>query len=156
VKLRLIYIGRDRNDPLAAVAEDYASRICRYYPFELLELKETPLKNESNLDKIRASEADKIRKHIKPGEHIIALHERGKALDSVAVSKRIETWTMKGPSKINFVIGGPVGLDRAFLAEAQEQWTLSLMTFPHRLARVVLVEQIYRACTILRGEPYHK
>jgi len=149
-------IGRDRNDPLCALAEDYASRICRYYPFEVTELKETPLKRDSNIDKLRASEAEKILKHIKPGEHLIALDENGKTINSVGLSKRIERWSFEGPAKVTFVIGGPVGLDRSFLANAHERWTLSAMTLPHRLARVVLVEQLYRACTILRGEPYHK
>jgi 23S rRNA (pseudouridine1915-N3)-methyltransferase len=156
MKLRLILIGRDRHDPLCKVADDYAARICRYYPFEVIEIKETPLRGGANLDRVRADEANKITKHIKPGEYIVAMDERGKSFDSLVFAQRIEKWTHEGPSTINFVIGGPVGLDRTFLKSAHERWMLSAMTLPHRLARVVLVEQVYRACTIIRGEPYHK
>ena len=156
MKMRLILIGKDRNDPLCKVADDYAARINRYYSFEVIELKETPLKGESKIERVRSDEAKKIVKHIKPGEYVVALDERGKSLDSVSLAKKLERWSFEGPSVINFVIGGPVGLDREFLGRARERWKLSAMTLPHRLARVVLVEQLYRACTIIRNEPYHK
>ena len=121
-----------------------------------MELKETPLRGDSTIDRVRADEAKKIAKHIKPGDYVIAMDERGKSIDSIELSKKIERWSHEGPSNIVFVIGGPVGLDRTFLKTANERWMLSSMTLPHRLARVVLAEQLYRACTIIRKEPYHK
>ena len=111
---------------------------------------------EAELKKARPDEAKKIRKALKPGEHVIALDERGKSLSSVQVAECLDQWSSHGPSSVAFVIGGPSGLDRGFLAQAHDRWQLSKMTLPHRLARVILTEQIYRAFTILRNEPYHK
>ena len=156
MRLRLILIGRDKNDPLVEVAEDYTRRINRYASFEVVEPKETPLKTQANVEQVRSDEAKKIRKALKPGEHVIALDERGKSLSSVQVAECLDQWSSHGPSSIAFVIGGPSGLDREFLSTAHARWQLSKMTLPHRLARVILTEQIYRAFTILRNEPYHK
>ena len=155
VRLRLILIGRDKNDPLVEVAEDYTRRINRYASFEVVELKETPLKTQSNVEQVRSDEAKKIRKALKPGEHVIALDERGKSVSSVQVAECLDQWSSHGPSSIAFVIGGPSGWT-GVSSTAHARWQLSKMTLPHRLARVILTEQIYRAFTILRNEPYHK
>ena len=93
---------------------------------------------------------------IAPGEHVVALDEGGKSVSSVQVAARLDRWAMEGRGAVAFVIGGPNGLDREWLARVPERWSLSKMTLPHRLARLVLMEQIYRGCTINRGEPYHK
>ena len=156
MKLRLILIGRDKNEPLIQIADDYARRINRYASFEVVEIKETPLKPQSNVAQVRSDEAKKLRKILKPAEHIIALDERGKSVSSVQLAEHLDQWSSHGPSSVAFVIGGPSGLDRDFLAQAHARWQLSQMTLPHRLARVILTEQLYRAFTILRNEPYHK
>lgn len=156
VRLRLILIGRDKNEPLIEVADEYSRRINRYTSFEVVELKETPLKSQANVDQVRSDEAKKIRKALKPGEHVIALDERGQSLSSVQVAESLDRWSSHGPTSVAFVIGGPAGLDRDFLATANGRWQLSKMTLPHRMARLILTEQIYRAFTILRNEPYHK
>lgn len=154
MKLRIIAIGRDRNDPLAQLASEYVGRISRYYPAELVELKEEPARANTPIDRVRRVEAERIEKAL-GSERLIVLDERGKALTSKDVAGRIERWSMEGQS-VAFVVGGPGGLDRSLMKRADEKWCLSAMTLPHRLARVLIAEQLYRACTILRGEPYHK
>lgn len=156
MKLRIIVVGRDRNDPIVQAAGEYVERIRRYFPIEVVEVKEEPLRKTTPHDRVKRAEAERIQKALREGEHLILLDERGKQLSSEEVAQRIDRLARDGISAVAFVIGGPVGLDPDFLRSAQERWSLSKMTLPHRLARLMLSEQLYRACTILRGEPYHK
>lgn len=155
MKLRLLVIGRDRKDPLCIAAGGYLDRVRHYHPIELVELKEEPVRGEPAA-KVQRVEAGRIDKAVAEGEYVIALDEGGKQLRSTDVASRLERWSMEGPARVCFVIGGSTGLDRGFVSKANERWSLSKMTLPHRLARLVLAEQLYRACTIVRGEPYHK
>lgn len=156
VKLRFIIVGRDRRDPLVTASGDYLDRIRHYHKVELVELKEEPARASAPVARVRKVEAQRIAAAIAPGEHVVALDEGGKSVSSVQVAARLDRWAMEGRGAVAFVIGGPNGLDREWLARAPERWSLSKMTLPHRLARLVLMEQIYRGCTINRGEPYHK
>lgn len=155
MKLRLIVVGKDRKDPLVLAADEYLSRVRRYYPIELLELKEEPLKKNTPVDYARRAEAARIDAALGERARFVALDERGQDLSSKAISEKLERFTHEGAG-INFVIGGPSGLDRKLLERAHARWRLSSLTLPHRMARLVLCEQLYRACTIIRGEPYHK
>ena len=156
MKLRLVVVGRDRQDPLCLAAGEYLTRIERYYPIQLVEVREEPARASTPLDRVRQVEAERIRKALPDDAYWIVLDERGKELGSVDLAKRLGTWAGEGRSEIAFVIGGPGGLDPALAQAARERWSLSKLTLPHRLARLLLAEQLYRACTILRGEPYHK
>jgi 23S rRNA (pseudouridine1915-N3)-methyltransferase len=156
MKLRLIVVGRDRNEPICDQAAEYIGRIGRYYPAELVELKEEPAKASTPVDRVRKMEAERLRKAIGESDHLVALDEHGKELSSIDIARRIERYGNEGKQAVSFVIGGPNGLDPQFLREAKEIWSLSKMTLPHRIARLILAEQLYRACTIIRGEPYHK
>lgn len=155
MKLRLIAVGRDKNEPALELAREYLERVRRYVPAELVELKEEPAKKNVPIDRVRAQEAARITGALAPGEWIVALDERGRALDSMELSEKLAGWK-QGARRVALVIGGPNGLDRELLDRADERWALSRMTLPHRIARLVLAEQLYRACTILNGEPYHK
>jgi len=155
VKLRLLVIGRDRKDPLCVAAGAYLDRVGRYHPIELVELKEEPVKG-APVAKVQLAEAERIKKALLPGEHLIVLDERGKQLDSNGVAEKLRRWAMEGPSRVAFAIGGSTGLHPDLVAVAKEKWSLSRMTLPHRMARLFLAEQLYRGCTIVRGEPYHK
>jgi 23S rRNA (pseudouridine1915-N3)-methyltransferase len=156
VKLRLIVVGRDKKDPMVVLANEYLDRIGHTFPITLVEIKEEPAREKTPVDRVRALEAERIKKALLPGEHLIALDERGKALSSREIADRLRAFSMEGRSQVAFVIGGPEGLDPALVKEAKESWSLSRLTLPHRLARLLLAEQIYRACTIIRGEPYHR
>ena len=156
MKLRLIIVGRDRNDPIVIAADEYVERIRRYFPIEVVEVKEEPLRKGTPIDRVKRAEAERIQKVLRDGEHLVLLDEQGKQLSSEEVAKRLSSFSRDGIGSIAFVVGGPVGLDPEFLRSANERWSLSRMTLPHRIARLILAEQLYRACTILRGEPYHK
>jgi 23S rRNA (pseudouridine1915-N3)-methyltransferase len=155
VKLRIIVVGRDRNDPIVSSADEYVERIRRYFPIEVVEVKEEPLKKNTPLGEVKRREAERIQKALREGEQVVLLDQNGKQLTSEEVAKRLDRARTGGIGGIAFVIGGPVGLDLELLG-ARELWSLSKMTLPHRIARLILAEQLYRACTILRGEPYHK
>jgi 23S rRNA (pseudouridine1915-N3)-methyltransferase len=156
VKLRFIIVGRDRRDPLVTASGDYLDRIRHYHKVELVELKEEPARSSSPVARVRKAEAKRIDQALGPGAHVVALDEGGQRVTSMQVAGRLKNWAIEGRSSVAFVIGGPNGLDREWLSRAPERWSLSAMTLPHRLARLVLMEQIYRGCTINRGEPYHK
>ncbi len=156
MKLRVIVVGRDRGDALCEVASDYLTRLGRVFPTTLVEVKEEPARASNPVDRVRAIEAERLEKALLPGERVVALDERGKEHTSVELAQRMSRWADEGRSSVAFLIGGPNGLDPALVAKADERWALSRLTLPHRMARVLLAEQLYRATTIMRGEPYHK
>ena len=137
MKLRVLAIGKDRSGLYAPAVEEYVKRLGRYVRFELVELPEA-------------------KKHAgTPRAHVVALDERGKEYTSVELARRVEGWQGQGRD-VALLVGGSDGLSPEVLARAQEKLALSRFTLAHRLARLVLVEQLYRAMTIVRGEPYHK
>jgi 23S rRNA (pseudouridine1915-N3)-methyltransferase len=153
VKVRLLAVGRDRSGLYAPAIEEYVTRLSRQLKFELVELPEA--KKQAGTPQARDEEAATILARLDPRERVIALDERGDEPTSVELAKRVQGWMTRGQD-VALVIGGSDGLAPALLARAQEKLALSKMTLAHRLARLVLVEQLYRAMTIIRGEPYHK
>jgi 23S rRNA (pseudouridine1915-N3)-methyltransferase len=153
VKVRLLAVGRDRSGLYAPAVEEYVARLSRQLKFELVELPEA--RKQAGTPQAREEEAATILARLDPRERVIALDERGDEPTSVELAKRVERWMTRGQD-VALVIGGSDGLAPAVLERAQERLALSRMTLAHRLARLVLVEQLYRAMTIIRGEPYHK
>lgn len=153
MKVRLLAVGRDRSGLYAPAVEEYVGRLSRQLKFELVELPEA--RKQAGTPQAREEEAATILARLDPRERVIALDERGDEPTSVELAKRVERWMTRGQD-VALVIGGSDGLAPAVLARAQERLALSRMTLAHRLARLVLVEQLYRAMTIIRGEPYHK
>jgi 23S rRNA (pseudouridine1915-N3)-methyltransferase len=153
VKLRLIAVGKDRSGLYAPAVDEYVKRLGRYLRFELVEVSEA--KKHAGTPQARDEEAATILSRVKPTEHLVALDERGEQLTSLELAARMDRW-MKSGRDVSLVIGGAAGLSPDLLARAKEKLALSRFTLAHRLARLVLVEQLYRAMTILRGEPYHK
>jgi 23S rRNA (pseudouridine1915-N3)-methyltransferase len=141
VKIRIIAVGRVKVGPEAELTREYITRVARYCSCELVELK----KNDGPRVLREAADAS-----------LIALDAAGARHDSRAFARGVERYASYGKGNIAFVIGGAEGLPPEVRAAADALWSLSALTLPHRLARVVLVEQIYRAMTILRGEPYDK
>jgi 23S rRNA (pseudouridine1915-N3)-methyltransferase len=153
MKLRVLAVGRDRSGLYAPAAAEYAARLGRYVRFELVELPEA--RKHAGTPRAKEEEGASLLARIDPREHVVALDERGKEYTSVELARRVEAWLGAGRD-LALVIGGSDGLSPEVLERAGEKVALSRLTLAHRLARVVLLEQLYRAMTILRGEPYHK
>jgi 23S rRNA (pseudouridine1915-N3)-methyltransferase len=151
--VRLLAIGRDRSGLFAPAVEEYLGRLARTLKLELVELPEA--RKHAGTPQAREEEGATILAKVKPGERLVALDERGEQPTSVELARRLSRWQERGQD-VALVIGGADGLAPAVLEKAAERLSLSRLTLPHRLARLVLVEQLYRAVTILRGEPYHK
>jgi 23S rRNA (pseudouridine1915-N3)-methyltransferase len=153
VRLRVVAVGKDRSGLYAPAVAEYAQRLGRYTRFEVVEVPEA--RRHAGTPRAREEEGESLLARLDPREHVVALDERGKEHASVDFARRLEAW-LAAAKDVAFVVGGSDGLSEAVLARAQERLALSRMTLAHRLARLVLVEQLYRAFTIVRGEKYHK
>ena len=146
LKVRLISVGKDRSGLFEPAVQEYARRLAHYVRFELVELPSR---------KGKADEGQALLGRLREQEWLVALDERGTQLDSVELSGFLAR-AQREAKDLTFVVGGDEGLAPEVLARARLVLSLSRMTLPHRLARAVIAEQLYRACTLLRGEPYHK
>ncbi len=153
MRLRILAVGRDRSGLYAPAVEEYAGRLSRYLRFELAEVPEA--RKLAGTPRAREEEGEALLAKIGPREHVVALDERGDQLTSLELADRVRRWQARGQD-VTLVIGGADGLAPAMVERAKEKLALSRFTLAHRLARLVLVEQLYRAMTIIRGEPYHK
>jgi 23S rRNA (pseudouridine1915-N3)-methyltransferase len=153
VRLRILAIGRDRSGLFAPAVAEYLQRLSRSLKVELVELPEA--RRHAGTPRASEEEGATLLARLKPGERVVALDERGDQPTSQELARRLAGWQARGQD-LAFLVGGADGLSPAVLERAQERLALSRLTLPHRLARLVLVEQLYRAATILRGEPYHK
>ena len=154
----VVCVGRLREKGYAAAAEEYLKRLSRYGKTEIIELPDLPEPaNASDADcaQVMEKEGQSILARLKPADHVIALCINGSQLTSEAFAARVSQLEMRG-KRIVFVIGGSLGLSPDVIKRADEKLSLSKMTFPHQLARVLLLEQLYRACKINAGERYHK
>ena len=153
LKLRVLSVGRDRSGWFEPAVQGYAKRLLHYARFELTELPE-PRGKRSALDS-RKHEAERILEARRPGEVLLALDEKGQPLDTPGLAQLLGEAQLHSQDLL-FVVGGDDGLDAAVLSAAHRVLSLSALTLPHRLARLVLVEQLYRGLTLLKGEPYHR
>ena len=154
MKTELILVGRTVNKHFVAGIEDYAERIGHYMPFNITTIPE--LKNTKNLseEQQKLAEGELILKQIQPQDTVVLLDEHGREMRSVEFARWLEQ-KRNTARRLVFIIGGPYGFSQAVYARADEQLSLSRMTFSHQMVRLVFTEQIYRACTIIKGEPYH-
>jgi 23S rRNA (pseudouridine1915-N3)-methyltransferase len=153
VRIRVVAVGRDRSGLFAPAAEEYAGRLVRYLKLEVVEVPEA--RKHAGTARAKEEEGEALLARLGERERVVLLDERGAEETSAAFARRVERWLARGQD-VALVVGGADGLSDAVRARGQETVALSRMTLPHRLARVVLLEQLYRAMTILRGEPYHK
>ena len=153
LKVRVLSVGRDRSGWFEPAVRGYAERLQHYTRLELTELAEPRGKRPADASKTH--EAERILAARRPGEALIALDERGQSVDTPAFARFLGDAQVRSQDLL-FVVGGDDGLDATVLAAAQRVVSLSAMTFPHRLARLVLLEQLYRGFTLLKGEPYHR
>ncbi len=155
MRIQLLTPGHKMPDWVAAAFTDYNQRLPQHLALQLIPIT-TPgrLKNQS-ADKIKSVEADAILNHVKPGELNIAFDERGKKIDTRYLSRQLADWQMSG-ANVNLIVGGADGLHTKVLEQAQHKWSLSALTFPHQLVKVIIAEQIYRAYSLLNNHPYHR
>ena len=136
-------------------SEDYLKRLRRYFPVEVAEVVEEDM-NRRSPEEVLSAEASRLLKRIPSGAYVIALdREKGEPLSSEELARRLEALGVSGRSHVAFVLGGPLGLSPELLGQSDEMLSFGRMTLPHALARVVLLEQLYRAAKIERGEKYH-
>lgn len=159
MEIRILSVGKIKEKYLTDGIAEYAKRLSRYCRLTFVQVNDekTPDKASDALNaQIKDLEGERLLKHIKDTDYVIALAIDGKMHDSVGFSKRIEQLGIEGKSTIDFVIGGSLGLSDKVLTRADEKISFSKMTFPHQLMQMILLEQIYRAYRIMNHEPYHK
>lgn len=155
MKITLLTVGKTDKDWVRQGMDIYVSRLKHYIPFSVVEIPE--LKNVSALtkDQIKTREGELILRQIKPTDDLILLDERGKEYTSVELAKVIQDKISYAGKDMIYVIGGAYGFSDAVYQRANSKISLSRMTFSHQMVRAIFVEQIYRAFTIMKGEPYH-
>ena len=152
---KLILIGKTTDPHIQALIDDYVSRLTHYNPLRLVIIPE--LKNAKSLsqDQQKRLEGEQILRQLQPSGHLVLLDERGAELSSTELAQWVGRHQLASTPAINFVIGGPYGFSPEVYARANECLALSRLTFSHQMVRLIFVEQLYRAHTILRGEKYH-
>ena len=150
----IVAVGKLKGWSADACA-DYAKRLRRHFPVETVEVPEVDM-NRRSANEVLAAERDRISRRIPAASHVVALdRELGKRHSSEALARRLGALGVAGRSDLTVVLGGPLGLSPEILDRADEVWSFGEITLPHALARVVLLEQLYRAVKIERGEKYH-
>ena len=154
MKTLLILVGKTTDKHFQAAISDYVERIGHYMPFELVTIPE--LKNTKNLSEQqqKQAEGELIMKQLQTQDTVVLLDEHGRELRSIEFARWLEQKRTTA-RRLVFVIGGPYGFSAQVYSRANEQLSLSKMTFSHQMIRMAFTEQVYRACTIIKGEPYH-
>lgn len=155
MKIKLLAVGKTHRGDLAEWIDTYTKRIGRYMPFEWVVVKDTKKTNKPNPEFVKTQEGAQIFNAINPDDTLILLDERGKTYTSVAFAKFIEQKTLQSTKSLVFCIGGVYGFSEEVRARANGMISFSDMTFSHQMIRIFAVEQIYRAMTIIKNEPYH-
>lgn len=156
MKIKVIAVGKLREKHFRKAANVYLERLGRTLKVEEVEVREARKDERRGAAGAVAAEAESLLGAVPPHGVIVAMDERGDAMSSQALADFVQDQMVYGGQDICFLIGGALGLDPSVRRAARKVLRLSQMTLPHELARVVLIEQIYRAMTIIRGEPYHK
>lgn len=156
MRLTLVSVGRVSEPFVKEACAAYAERIRRYVDLHLAEVPEERIASRGKKDHIVRQEGRRIREKLRPDVFTVAVDEKGKSLSSIAFACFLEKWGNFGLKEIAFILGGPYGLDKSLKEEADFCLSLSPMTLTHGMAKMLLLEQIYRAFTLLRGTPYHK
>lgn len=170
LKIRIIVVDKTRSSFLKEGEDFYLKRLKHYAQVDWVEAKPVPIKKgrvkkggvqkgsaqNTKIDsKVLSGEASNIMKKILPGDYLIALDRSGRQKDSIELSQMLDKLSLHSRN-IDFIIGGPLGLDKDILTKADMVLSFSKMTFTHEMSRMILLEQLYRAMTILKGEQYHK
>jgi len=158
-RITLLCVGKLKEKFYAEAAAEYGKRLSRYCKLEVVELPEERLPEDpspAQIDAALAKEAEAIRGKLPASSSLVALCVEGRTRSSEEMAQLLETWSNRGEKRLVFLIGGSHGLHESLKAQARDKLSMSPMTFPHHLARVMLLEQIYRAYQINAGTKYHK
>lgn len=155
MKIALIVIGKTDAGYFVDAINEYKKRLVHYIPFEMEVIPD--IKNVKNMSEIqqKEKEGELILKFLQPGDYLVLLDEKGKDFTSLQFAAYLEKKMHTIPKRLVFIIGGPYGFSEAVYGAAFEKISLSKMTFSHQMVRLIFIEQIYRAMTILNNEPYH-
>ena len=159
MNISIICIGKLKEKYWTEAVAEYSKRLSKFCTLQILELKEARLPDNASPaeeEAVKVSEGQEILKHIKKDTFVITLEIKGKALSSEGLAEKMEELALLGKSNVAFVIGGSLGLSKDVSARADFKLSFSAMTFPHQMMRVILLEQVYRAYKINKGEKYHK
>jgi len=155
MKLNLLCVGRQTIPFLREGCDEYARRLKRYLPLTINEIKEHKSGRKQDLARIISTEGKELEQRIGKGGFIIALDQRGKGLSSEKLAGLMNEHMVRGVPEWTLIIGGPYGLSDELRKRADLVLSLSPMTLTHQMARMLLLEQLYRCCAIIRNEPYH-
>ena len=155
MKIKLLCMGAIRDAAISTAISQYTKRIPFYWPFSLVSLPDVSSARTAGPEKQKDLEGKKFLEEIIPGDFVMLLDERGKEYTSRQFSDFIVKKSVELPKSLVFVIGGPYGFSKEMYDRADAMISLSKMTFPHELVRLFFVEQLYRAGSIMKGEPYH-
>lgn len=155
MKIVLLVIGKTDDDYLVTGIKKYVGRLGHYASFEMKEIPDIRNRKTLSEEQQKKAESFLLLSQLQPGDQVVLLDEHGRSYTSVAFAEQLEKWMASGAKRIVFVIGGPYGFAEEVYAKADAQISLSPMTFSHQMVRLVFAEQLYRAFTILKGEPYH-
>ncbi|MFI5156298.1 MAG: 23S rRNA (pseudouridine(1915)-N(3))-methyltransferase RlmH [Chitinophagales bacterium] len=155
MKLQIWSVGKQHEPYIREGAELFTRRISNYFPVEWNLIASPKNAGQMQEEALRASEASAILQLLKKEDQLVALDEQGASTNSPGLARFIQTKANEGTRNLVFLIGGAYGLDEKVLQRATFKWSLSALTFPHQLVRLILTEQLYRACTIIRNEKYH-
>ncbi len=150
MKLHFIWVGKTKNKNWLALQEDYLGRLSHFVKYSITELKDKASHESVEI------EGNRILEKLNQSSFVCLLDVKGKAIGSRKLAKNVQSWQVRGLKEVTFVIGGAEGVSSAVVERADFSLSLSLLTFTHEMARVVLIEQIYRAYTIIKGYPYQK
>ena len=156
MKIKIIALGKIKEKFLKEGIDEFLKRLTPYASVEIIELSPIEIKDEHLTERVLDEEGNKILSHIKPQSFVITMEILGKQFSSEEFAKKINSLTNEGQSEIVFVIGSSCGLSKKVSARSNLKMSMSKMTFLHQFARLLLVEQIYRAFKIIKGETYHK
>ena len=152
MKFRIIWTGKTRDARLRALIEDYTGRLSHFVRCEVTELRDLGRADKAGIDK----ETKRISDALRLGSLTVLLDPEGSEWSSPELAAQVKSWEGNGVKEVAFVVGGPNGLAPELVSRADRRWSLSRLTLTHEMARVILVEQLYRAYTIIRGLPYQK
>lgn len=155
MKLRLLAVGTKMPAWVEQGYQEYAKRLPHDCSLELVELNPGHRGKNTSKEKAMQQEAEALKKAIRPQDHVVALDVKGKPWGTEQLAGNLADWRMQG-GDVALLIGGPDGMTADVLALAKQRWSLSNLTLPHPLVRVLMAEQLYRAWSILQGHPYHK
>jgi 23S rRNA (pseudouridine1915-N3)-methyltransferase len=155
MRLLLLAVGQKMPGWVSQGYGEYAKRLPPHLKLELVERPQSPWASRGDAARGMREEAEALRGALPKNAHLVALDERGEPWTTKQLSAQLAQWQQSG-SDVALLVGGPDGLDPALRAQAQQRWSLSPLTLPHPMVRILVAEQLYRAWTLLEGHPYHR